>query len=100
MKVTNTHISIMKNVLSKLKTNKVSYICFALDQIKNNENPELKTEVEELQRYVIKQIFPNFSYGGWLSKNYPKFCEDMEGDFQEGRIQWVKNMIKVLKAEL
>lgn len=90
----------MKNVLHKLQTNQFFYICFALDKIKNDENPELKTEVQELQRYVIKQIFPSFAYGGWLIENYPKFCEDIEGDFQEGRIQWVKHMIKVLKAEL
>jgi hypothetical protein len=71
------------------------YVCHAAHQA-YKEGEITEDELNAIQEFIQDKLFPSFSYGGFMIKNYGVRFKGLVEE-QNSRVKWVNNMIQVLR---
>ena len=80
--------------LKKIETEKAEFICIALSDTPTDE---------ACKDLVMDRLDDAFTYQGWLSRHHPKILDatpknQRHEKAREGRIAWLKDLIKEFEA--
>jgi len=107
MKAEYTDPEILEDALNSLKNNKYFYVCHAIIYACGSNGLDPKPENLRLKTWIMQMLCNYGTVYTWLIGEYPEVGDELLSIkastdvhiFQKYRIEWLKHLIQICKAE-